>query len=123
MKNSENYYKTRDLCESLCKTVGLTRHVTHSFTRLIKEGLVHQVAEKALEVEDTCLKYIDIEIPFIGTLSLEYSNRDIKILDIKLEEEFKKQMILAISEGKSPLISSSETSLVNLIKSRYDALL
>lgn len=118
-----NYFKSRKLCENLCNIFGLTRHLTHSFTRIIAQGIVHQVAEEALDKEDGRLNNFSIDIPFIGRLDIEYNNKDIKVVNVELEQEFCKWLEDAIIKGESPLVVDSEKSLVESIKSRFNSLI
>jgi len=122
-KDKNNFYVSRDLCEYLANLLGLTRVITHSFTRIISLGLVHKVAEQSLEKEDGNLRTVDIEIPFIGKLNLNYNGNEITVNEFTLAEKFKDQLKEAIDDGKSPLVPEAEKSLIKAITKRYETLI
>lgn len=122
MKN-ENYFRSRELCGNLSSIFGLTRHLTHSFTRIIAQGIVHQIAESAIDKDDGRLNIFSIDIPFIGRLDMEYNNGEVRVNNVELEQDFSKWIEDAIVEGKSPLVVESEKALIESIKSRYNSLI
>lgn len=122
MKN-ENYFRSRELCGNLSNIFGLTRHLTHSFTRIIAQGIVHQVAEAAVDKEDGRLNTFSIDIPFVGRLDMKYNNGEVSVTNVELEQDFSKWLEDAIVEGKSPLVVESEKALIESIKSRYNSLI
>lgn len=122
MKNN-NYFQSRELCSNLCNIFGLSRHLTHSFTRIIAQGIVHQVAESALDSEGSRLNNFSIEIPFIGRVDIEIIDNNPVVKNMSLEPEFSKWIIEAVQKGNSPLVADSEKALVESIKNRYNSLL
>lgn len=122
MKNN-NYFQSRELCSNLCNIFGLSRHLTHSFTRIIAQGIVHQVAESALDHEDSRLNNFSIEIPFIGRADIEIINNNPIVKNMTLEPEFSRWILEAVQTGNSPLVVDAEKALVESIKSRYESLL
>lgn len=124
MRNREwdNWYSTKDLSESLCNILGMSRLVTMGFTRIISEALVHKVSEQALD-SDTRIHDVKIEIPYIGLLSLKLDSNEITDATIELEDEFKDQIMKAVINGESPLVKHTEDSLVDRIKKQYKSLL
>lgn len=121
-KDNSNYMKTRDLCESMCNIFNLSRNVTHSFTRVLAEALVHKVAEEVLE-SDHKVKNVNIEIPFIGLMSISVNNSKIDNVSIELEDEFRSWIINAVDNGSSPLVKDAEESIIKRLVNRYNSLL
>ena len=122
MRNN-NYFESRELCGNLCEIFGLSRHLTHSFTRILAQALVHQIAEKALDKENGRLSEFSIEIPFIGRADIRMENNEPVVDKLELEQDFKEWIKAAVKEGRSPLVISSEEALINSIKSRYNSLI
>lgn len=122
MRN-DNYFKSREMCSNLCNIFGLSRHMTHSFTRIVAQGIVHQIAESASSFEGSRLNNFSIEIPFIGRVDIEIKDNKPVVNNMSLEPEFSRWIIEAIQSGASPLVKDAEKALVDSIKARYNSLL
>lgn len=122
MKNA-NEIATRNLCKNLCNIVGLSSLMTKHFMVLIKECLIHNVAQDALDHIDGKLPQAIIQIPFIGTLDCRFESGQLVSYSFDIDDNFKSDLLKAINEGKSPLLEHAETSMVNQIKKQYNSLI
>lgn len=119
--NKNNYYRTRDMCEDISKTLNMTNSGVHNFLRIIELALIHKIVEEYnSEVE---VDKVLISIPFICDLELEVKNNDVSVNNIVLENKFKTHVIEAIRDKKSPLEIEAEKSLINRIKKKYNSII
>lgn len=121
MDDKDNFYRTRDLCEDLSKILNLTNPGTHNFARIFELALIHKVVEDYIDADENTP--VKISIPFIGDMILRVKDGDVVLEDFILEDRFKKHIIEALVDKKSPLVLEAEESLIRRIKNRYDSLI
>lgn len=120
-EDRSNFNDTRDLCEDLSKILGMTRSLTHSFTRLVENALVHKLLIDNIDKDN--INDIEIIVPFICKIVLEKKDNDIVVKNIILDNQFKSHIMNAIVDKKSPLIIEAESKLVDRIINKYNSLI
>lgn len=120
--SKQNYKFGKDLSDSICGILGVSRPVTHTFMRVIEEAIVHDVSCRSLDSEDKIDSFC-IEIPFIGTVFMKKDGDKIHTVGMKLEDKFEEELVAAIDKCESPLMKNAESSMIRNLKSKYNSIL
>lgn len=120
--SSTNLNESSRMAKNLCKIFNLSGQMTMKIMKLMSKSIVHSVAEDSLSSKDGKLLQFEIEIPYIGTITMVNTGKSLEVLDMKMNKEFYSQLTGAVNEGDSPLIKESEERLIRMIKNKYDNL-
>ena len=115
-----NYDKTVELSKKLAECTGLKSYLFVHIIYLNYFGQIHEIACKARDSENNRLNEVSIEITGIGCLVLDVSNNDMKFKELRFEDEFKTDIINAVSKGDTPLYKHIKERFSELIKKKYE---
>ena len=119
--SSTNLNESSRMAKNLCKIFNLSGQMTMKIMKLMSKSIIHSVAEDSLSRDGKLLQF-EIEIPYIGTITMVNTGKSLEVLDMKMNKEFYSQLTEAVNEGESPLIKESEERLIRMIKNKYDNL-
>ena len=121
-QDSSNDIAVKEMSKDLCNLLGISSIKTVGFMRLLKDYMVHKIAEQALDCESGQLKETSMEVPFLGKINIKIENKKL-IYSFEMEDGLQKEIKNAITKGKSPMVESAEDALVRMLKERYNSLI
>lgn len=128
MIDNESYLESKKMCEDLGNLMGIEdikykgKNISFLFMSMLKNELVHIIAEKALD-SDERIKEDSIIIPFIGKINYKFDNDDIIVESFDIDKDFSDGIKKALTAGISPINVKLNKSIVTRIRNNYKSLL
>lgn len=117
-----NEIQSKFLAEQVGRLTNLPTHLSMHIMYLIYLTIMNGIACDARDSEEK-LKSFNIEIPYIGKMSLELVDKDIILKSMEFEDQFKNLAFKAINEGYSEILDVVKETYIDKITNKYRELI
>lgn len=118
-----NEIQSKFLAEQVGRLTHLPTHLSMHIMYLVYLTIMNGVACEARDSEGEKLKSFDIEIPYIGKMSLELVDKDIRLKNMEFEDQFKTLAFKAVNEGYSEILDVVKETYIDKITNKYKELI
>ncbi len=122
----DNYIKTLEVVEDVAALTGIDKTAVQAVLKVTSAVLAHYLTEICLD-EDNAVSTCDLEVPYIGKLSLNFTDKKSlsgKIeYDIELTYTFYKYLIDAHVNKISPLEDLATKKFVDVFLDKYSSII
>lgn len=115
-----NKVSTDYLVKNFSKLIGIQSNIMSHILYLVSLATNHMIALDARKSSDTRLKNLRIEIPYFGCIETEIHGNNVVATGFTFEDEFKEDLIKAVTTGTSEFSSKLDKRLIDKLQEKYN---